>query len=74
MEIINAIDGLNTEVNDEGLIIRIKNKHEALKLRNKIERQGYKVDVLDKKNKYVLKIWGAGLSDAYLLKDEGTAI
>lgn len=75
MEIIEAIEGLNTEVNDDGLTIKIKNKLEALRIKNKIERTGYKVDILDRKNKYVIKVWGAELGDAYLLKNnEGTAI
>lgn len=75
MRLFEAIEGLSTEVNDDGLTVKVKNKFEALRLRNRIERQGYAVELENNKNYYIIRIWGARLGDAYLLRNnEGTAI
>ena len=68
------LNGLKTYIKNDGLLIKVKNKHLAWSIKNKVEREGYPVEVDRNNDNYVIKIWGAQLIDAFLLKDvEGYA-
>jgi len=69
MRVIDHINGLQTYVKDDGLMVKVKNKYLAWNLKNKIEREGYSVDIQKNQDHYIISIWGAQLMDAYLLKN-----
>lgn len=74
MKVFDYINGLKTYVRDDGLLVKIRNKHLAWNIKNKVEREGYTVDLERNQNHYIIHIWGMGLMDAYLLKNmEGFA-
>ena len=74
MNIFNHINGLKTYVKDDGLIVKVQNKYLAWNIKNKVEKEGYSVQVDRNNDNYIIRIWGLQLIDAYLLKDsEGYA-
>jgi hypothetical protein len=73
MKVFDFISGYKTYVRDEGLLVKVDNKYTAWSLKNKVEREGYAVSLERNKDHYIIRIWGAHLMDAYLLKNCGYA-
>lgn len=69
MKVFEYIKGFRTYVRDEGLLVKVDNKSTAWHLKNKVELEGYSVNLEKNKDHYVISIWGAELMDAYLLKN-----
>ncbi len=67
MKFLNAIKGFQTYLNDDCLLVKVSNKLTAISVSNKIELEGYRVDVERNNDSYLVRIWGTGLIDAFLL-------
>jgi len=68
MKLFEELKGHNTYVRDDCLVVKVKDKYNALQLRTKVELKGYAADIEKNNNEYVIWIWGANLMDKYLLK------
>jgi len=71
MKMFDYISGLKTYVRDDGLLVKVKNEYLAWRLKNRIELEGFSVQVEKNNDNYVVRIWGAQLMDNYLLKNLG---
>ncbi len=67
--LFDHIKGLTTYVRDDSLLVKVNNRFTAWGIKNKIELEGFPVEVERNNNHYIIRIWGAGLMDAYLLKN-----
>lgn len=70
MKLFDYIKGFRTYLRDEGLLVRVNNENAAWQLRNKVELEGYSVNLEKNKDHYVVSIWGDQLMDAYLLNNQ----
>ncbi|MFA5405929.1 MAG: hypothetical protein WC307_01050 [Candidatus Nanoarchaeia archaeon] len=69
MKVFDYISGLTTYVRDDSLLVKVNNKFAAWSIKNKVELEGYPVEVERNNNHFIVRIWGAGLMDAYLLRN-----
>ncbi|MBD3311903.1 hypothetical protein GF352_00365 [archaeon] len=69
MKVFDYIKGFQTYIRDEGLFVKVNNESTAWQLKNKVELEGYSVNLEKNKDHYVISIYGSQLMDAYLLKN-----
>ena len=69
MKMFDYIKGFKTYVKNDGLMVKVKDKYSAWNLKNKVELEGFAVNVEKNNSNYVVSIWGAQLMDAYLLNN-----
>ncbi len=75
MKLIEELKNFEPETETNKMQIKIKNEVTAWVLRNKIERQGFPVEITKESNHFILTVWSIDLIDAYLLaNDEGCAV